>query len=469
LETFLSAGIDIGTTTTEVVFSRLAVENTGGAAPKIEIVKKEIIYKSPIFFTPLLSQDEIDGKAVFEIIRKEYAAAGLKPEDVSTGALIVTGETALKKNAREISALAASLAGDFVVAAAGADFEAALAGKGSGAAALSFESGKKVLNMDVGGGTTNMALFEDGALADTGNYYIGGRHIKVSGGKVYYISDKMQALLARSGIDLKIGDELKSETAGRIAALLCWALEEAAGLTPASELSDMLVVDHGLAKRLEPDIFTFSGGVAECVNNAYPDFAFGDLGVFLGRAIAKTRFFWRGKTVKRTAETIRATVIGAGNFSTVLSGSTVEYRGVTFPVKDVPSARLNFYCGTDGLEEKAREAAARFESLPAICFRGPENPSFGEIRDAARALSNATKGREGLPIFISETDIAKALGQEFGRIDKRPFLFVDSVFASDGDFVGFGKPVAGGKALPVTVKTLIFDREQGAGSGKDKY
>ena len=159
-EEILSAGIDIGTSTTQLVFSRMILQNTGGFGriPQIKVVSKEVIYESEIYFTPLSSREEIDGERVHEIIKKEYEKAGVCPADLATGAVIITGETSRKRNAESVVRAIADVAGEFVVATAGADLESVLAGKGAGAADLSQKTGKRVVNLDIGGGTTNMCL-----------------------------------------------------------------------------------------------------------------------------------------------------------------------------------------------------------------------------------------------------------------------------------------------------------------------
>ena len=77
-ETILSVGIDIGTSTTQLIFSRLTIENLASnyTVPRISIVNKEVFYRSGIYFTPLKSQTEIDAAKVKEIIRREYEKAG---------------------------------------------------------------------------------------------------------------------------------------------------------------------------------------------------------------------------------------------------------------------------------------------------------------------------------------------------------------------------------------------------------
>ena len=129
-EELLSVGIDIGTSTTQLIFSKIIVENMASSysVPRIVIVDKEIIYRSEIYFTPLISLRESDGLKVRDIIQKEYKKAGIDPSKIDTGAVIITGETARKENAEEVLTTLSGLAGDFVVATAGPDLESIISG-----------------------------------------------------------------------------------------------------------------------------------------------------------------------------------------------------------------------------------------------------------------------------------------------------------------------------------------------------
>ena len=134
MSSILSVGIDIGTTTTQLIFSRLTIQNEGTAysVPRFAITEKEILYRSRIHFTPLLSDTVIDAEGVRKIIDAEYTASGFDRTDIQTGAIIITGETARKENARDVLSALSGYAGDFVVATAGPALESVLAGKGSG-------------------------------------------------------------------------------------------------------------------------------------------------------------------------------------------------------------------------------------------------------------------------------------------------------------------------------------------------
>ena len=202
----LSVGIDIGTSTTQLIFSRLTIENRASSytVPRIDIVDKEVVYRSKIYFTPLRSATEIDAEAVKQIVREEYQAAGMTPEMLRTGAVIITGETARKENANEV-------AGDFVVATAGPDLESVLSARGAGTDALSKEKRTAIANVDIGGGTSNIAVYEKGVLRGTCCLDIGGRLIKVENGRISYIFPKIQALAAANGISLAVGDRAYPE------------------------------------------------------------------------------------------------------------------------------------------------------------------------------------------------------------------------------------------------------------------
>lgn len=463
-ETILSAGIDVGTSTTQIIFSRMTIQNTGGfgSVPKIEIVDKEIIHESEIYFTPLLSENEIDGDKVSDIVMSEYKKANLTPDMLTTGAVIITGESSRKSNARSVTEALSETAGNFVVATAGPDLESVLAGKGSGAARLSEETGKTVANFDIGGGTTNICLFRDGAAIDTACLDIGGRLIKVDeSGRVTYIAQKLKKLADMSGISVSIGDILTSETAENICREMTEVIEQSAGLRKTDSRLELMITNHGMKSGIVPDIITFSGGVADCMGySGEKQFPYGDIGVFLGHAVAASPLLTE-RMSETAEETIRATVIGAGNFSMEVSGSTIEYTFGSLPIKSIPVSRIKLETAEDipSVAEQIRKGLSRYENrLTAISMKGLPCPSFKEIEAMADAVCAGAEGSDqSVLIIIIEADIGKALGQALKRrIKDRDFICVDGISCSDGDFIDIGEPLAHGKVLPVIVKTLIF-------------
>lgn len=463
-ETILSAGIDVGTSTTQIIFSRMTIQNTGGfgSVPKIEIVDKEIIHESKIYFTPLLSENEIDGDKVSDIVMSEYKKANLTPDMLTTGAVIITGESSRKSNARSVTEALSETAGNFVVATAGPDLESVLAGKGSGAARLSEETGKTVANFDIGGGTTNICLFRDGAAIDTACLDIGGRLIKVDeSGRVTYIAQKLKKLADMSGISVSIGDILTPETAENICREMTEVIEQSAGLRKPDSRLELMITNHGMKSGIVPDIITFSGGVADCMGySGEEQFPYGDIGVFLGHAVAASPLLTE-RMSETAEETIRATVIGAGNFSMEVSGSTIEYTFGSLPIKSIPVSRIKLETAEDipSAAEQIRKGLSRYENrLTAISMKGLPCPSFKEIEAMADAVCAGAEGSDqSVLIIITEADIGKALGQALKRrIKDRDFICVDGISCSDGDFIDIGEPLAHGKVLPVIVKTLIF-------------
>lgn len=463
-ETILSAGIDVGTSTTQIIFSRMTIQNTGGfgSVPKIEIVDKEIIHESEIYFTPLLSENEIDGDKVSDIVMSEYKKANLTPDMLTTGAVIITGESSRKSNARSVTEALSETAGNFVVATAGPDLESVLAGKGSGAARLSEETGKTVANFDIGGGTTNICLFRDGAAIDTACLDIGGRLIKVDeSGRVTYIAQKLKKLADMSGISVSIGDILTPETAENICREMTEVIEQSAGLRKTDSRLELMITNHGMKSGIVPDIITFSGGVADCMGySGEKQFPYGDIGVFLGHAVAASPLLTE-RMSETAEETIRATVIGAGNFSMEVSGSTIEYTFGSLPIKSIPVSRIKLETAEDipSAAEQIRKGLSRYEKrLTAISMKGLPCPSFKEIEAMADAVCAGAEGSDqSVLIIITEADIGKALGQALKRrIKDRDFICVDGISCSDGDFIDIGEPLAHGKVLPVIVKTLIF-------------
>ena len=171
----ISAVIDIGTTTTQIVFSKLLMEEKRGYGliSQVSIKSKQAIYKSPIYETPLLNMEQIDAEGINKLVEKSYEEAGLTEADVDTGAIIITGETARKRNAKKVIEAIADYVGHFIAYAAGGHLESILAGKGSGAEKLSKDTGKIVVNFDIGGGTTKIACFRSGELIGTACLLIG--------------------------------------------------------------------------------------------------------------------------------------------------------------------------------------------------------------------------------------------------------------------------------------------------------
>ena len=177
----ISVGIDVGTTTTQIVFSRLQVQDVArlGQVPRLQVNAKDVLYQSPITFTPLLSPEEVDVPALTAIVREEYRRAGFASDEVETGAVIVTGEIARARNANAILKALAPLAGDFVVTVAGPNVESQIAGRGGWCGGLfggTLRAGHQCgyrrryrQRRDLPGGTTSLLLGAGRGRAATGH------------------------------------------------------------------------------------------------------------------------------------------------------------------------------------------------------------------------------------------------------------------------------------------------------------
>ena len=453
-DSLISLGLDVGTTSTQMIFSRLTVENRAGSfsVPELEIARREILYRSPIHFTPLLSESLVDAPALRRIVDREYAQAGLTRQDVSTGAIIITGETSRRENARAVLEELSGYAGDFVVATAGPDLESILAAKGAGAVDHSRSTGKTVLHMDIGGGTSNLALIREGSITATGCLNAGGRLVKFDDTRrITYLSPAVTSLTS-----LRCGDPATPESLAPLAQTLTHTLEMAAGLRPADDrLTQLWTKETGVTtwetwlRDLPGDLtLSFSGGVADCIQAPLPLETFGDLGPLLGQTIRKSRLCAGDYLLGR--ETIRATVIGAGSHSTQLSGSTVFHRSMTFPLKNLPVVR------PAKLESAAiREALSRHEGTCVLSFPGMQQPSYAEISALADLLCRSIPSEK---VYLAmETDMAKALGQALAlRLPRAEILSIDRIRRAPDSFLDVGAPV--GPALPVGVKTLILSQ-----------
>ena len=442
-DTLLSVGLDVGTTSTQMVVSRLTVHNRAGAfaVPEMEIRQREILYQSPVHFTPLLEGNRMDAAALRHLVEQEYRSAGISREDVDTGAVIVTGESSRTENAAAVMEALADLAGNFVVAAAGPDLESVLAAKGAGAVDYSERTGETVLHMDIGGGTSNLALIRRGEITATGCLNVGGRLIRTHDGVITCISPVLQGIFHG-----KVGERLQKDDATQLARRLTEALEMAAALRPGDGLLERLTTREAagklpLAAPGEDITLSFSGGVADCIGRELPWQQFGDIGPMLGQAIRHSALC-AGKYMLGS-QTIRATVIGAGCHSTQLSGSTVFCQNVRLPLKNIPVILEQ--------HQRGQHEGAVFLALPGL-----QSPTYEQLCSLAASLAALPP-----PIYLClEQDMAKALGQllalRLGR--EAEILCLDRIRVHPGDYLDVGAPL--GCAFPVVVKTLVLQKHK---------
>ena len=475
-EKILSVGIDIGTSTTQVVFSKLQMDNAGGyfSVPRVAIVDKEVVYKSEVYMTPLKTDVLIDTDALRDIVAAEFRKAGYRPEDTDSGAVIITGESARKENSDAVLKSLSDFAGDFVVSAAGPDMESLIAGKGSGAWQYSMDHHCRVANLDIGGGTTNVVLFEDGETLARGCLDIGGRLICMNPqGIITKVSPAAAVMAQAAGVSVSVGDRCDELKLTAVTRQMAAALNAYLGVgTKDIDASLRQIKTPGSSDFPVPEkvqaVF-FSGGVADLIYHESADtWAYGDIGVLLGRAIRESRLFTDFQKME-PGETIRATVVGAGTYTTTISGSTITYSDDIFPLKNIPVIKL---------DEELQEACFAGETEPVIrriqwvlgqndeehfilAMPGKRNPGYMEMKRASASIRQIMDRVQppGEPILlVIESDIAKAMGQMIRQQPdlKRQVVAIDSIHVEDGEYVDMGKPMMNGMVIPVVVKTLIF-------------
>lgn len=467
--TLNSIGIDIGTTTTQMVLSRLTLVNVmpGTQVPKIQITRKSVVYMGDVYITPFLDRNRVDGRTLRSIIAREYERAGIRPCDVDTGAVIITGETAKKENAAEIVHALAEFAGEFVVATAGPDLESIIAGKGAGAEELSRQQRICVANLDIGGGTSNIAFFNRGVCIGTACVNVGGRLLEVDSltRRLTYISPPAQQLI--SHIEQKTGRRLfpahlaeDEQTAIR----LC--LDEMVGCVdrvlfhqPPEPGDEALIMTDQLPG-VSLDGIIFSGGVARYIYQPQPEnwWLHGDVGPLLAEAYINSRAY-KTLQVFQGEETIHATVLGAGIHTVNISGSTVTVSKNALPLRNVPAIYPEITtAGTWTWVNLARNYDNSLYRTFALIVPPLPDTDFSTIVTFARYLANELVQIPGSPkVIVAQQDIAKVLGQSLRcLLPDQDIVCLDGVELKFGDFLDIAKPLPHEEAVPVIVKTLVF-------------
>jgi len=469
-----SVGIDVGTTTTQIVFSRLDLADVArpGQIPHMAITGREVLYRSPIVFTPLADRETVDAARLNEIIRREYAAAGMDPARIETGAVIITGETAKKKNADEIVRALAGLAGEFVVSVAGPHVESLIAGRGAGASQYSQRHYTSVTNVDVGGGSANSVTFRSGVYVAAAAMNIGGRILEIehSTGQIRHIAEPAKAILADCGLTLEVGDKPTLPDLRRFSDRMAdMTLELLEGT--ASSLAQKLYLTQPMPVSGKGSLLMFSGGVGHyyyhpLTPNSVSDVTLhGDVGPLLAESLRLHPAFGAYE-IQPPAETLRATVLGASTQTVTLSGSTIWVEQEILPQRNVPVVRprLAAQLHPAQVAEAIAEAVRRWD-LDTSSDRFAVAVDLNDKLDYAALLqlaSGLSEFAETLPaekplIVILERDYARALGQTVkGLMPKRPLLVIDQVQLTEGDTIDISTPLMDGRIVPLSVKTLAF-------------
>ena len=479
----VSVGIDIGSSGTQVIFSRIKLRRMGEElSSRYVVVERETLFQSPVALTPYQSETRIDEAALGAIIDQAYAGAGMHPDDIDTGAVILTGEALRRENAQAIAAVLAEQGGEFVCATAGHHMESMLAAYGSGAARVSHDAGHGVLNIDIGGGTTKLALVDAGKVKGTAALHIGGRLMVVDeGGRIVRLDPAGQYHAQQAGFNWHLGEYVTRAQMEAVADWMAGALLQAltGGVPDAVQrlyLTDPLA-DSGGVKGV-----MFSGGVAEYVYGRETR-DFNDMGMLLGRALRRRidggALAW---PVLDAGECIRATALGASEYSVQLSGNTtyISSPGRLLPRRNLQVLQPEFQCGAeidpDALALAVRAHFQAFDLVEgdaevALAFRWSGPPSYVRIAAFAAGIVKAmvsTLAQKKPLYLILDGDLAHTLGNLLREeMDvASDILVIDGVVLWDFDYIDLGRIRMPSQTVPVTVKSLVFSQDPRTATGK---
>jgi ethanolamine utilization protein EutA len=421
-----------------------------------------VIHRSDVLFTPYSSEQRIDTDAIAKFIERSYAEAGWSPDDVDTGAVITTGEAARKENASAIVQLFSAQAGKFVCATAGHHLESLLAAHGSGAVAHSRDPATPlVLNVDIGGGTTKLAVCRDGRVEETAALDIGARLISWDkAGTIRSVTRAGARVASQAGVKIAVGDQNDDRVldvmAGRLADL-------ALRIPTGKDFDDASIwLTEPLVARGPFHTIVFSGGVGEYINGLQ-NAEFGDLGLRLGRAIQNRLAEFE---VLRPVESIRATCIGASQYSVQVSGDTLFLSDPSLlPLRDLAAVAVRPDTpNASAIADEIRRGITRLEREDgrfALAIRWRHGPAYPALRELCAGIADGTRDLLGATrplVVVLDADFAGICGQmlrdELGV--HAPIICVDQIALSDLDFIDIGAVVTASSVVPVVVKSLVF-------------
>jgi ethanolamine utilization protein EutA len=475
--TLVTVGIDIGSSGTQVIFSRINLRRYGeDLTSRYYVVSRETLFQSPVALTPYASDERIDDAALGAIIEEAYAAAGVAPRDIDTGVVILTGEALRRENAEAIAALLAEQGGDFVTATAGHHMESMLAAYGSGASKLSYDQSKRILNVDIGGGTTKLGIVENGDVTVTAALHIGGRLQVVDDiGRLVRLDPAGKFHARQAGFFWSRGDVLSPAQLDKVAASMADLLVAALTQRPLPHALEPLYLTDPIAEFGRIDGIMFSGGVGEYVYGR-EDRDFGDMGRRLGRAIRSRidagALPW---PLLPAGECIRATALGASEYSVQLSGNTsyISKPGELLPRRNLQVLQPSYVCeesiDADKLAKAIRGHFTAFDLIEgegevALALRWRGAPSYERILAFAEGIRHglATTIERRKPLYIMlDGDVAQTLGAILREelLIESEILAIDGLVLRDFDYIDLGRIRMPSFTVPVTIKSLLFSED----------
>ncbi len=464
-----SVGVDIGSSTSHLVFSRLLLERLDN---RYVVTEREVFHESDVLLTPYAADMTIDAVKLGAFVDAQYKAANIEPDAIDTGALILTGVAVRRRNARAIGELFASQAGKFVSVSAGDALETTLAAFGSGGVARSIRDAAVVMNIDIGGGTSKIAVAEKGDVVEITAIDVGARVIALDAkGNVERIEEAGKRFAAEAGVPLSLGQPLSAADAKKIAERMADRLFEAVSQTELSAETASLLRLDALKNRQRPEKVMFSGGVSEYIYGREAA-AFGDLGPMLGAAIRARVEGWRGVEIVVPDQGIRATVVGASQYTVQVSGSTIFVTPAsTLPLRSVPAITPDLPLGTEDLVPDDIAAAIKVSLRKldlheghqpvAMCYRFEGSATFQRLDDFCAGVAKGLSAilAKGHPlVLVGDSDVGGLVGIHAHEEAKLtcPVVSIDGINLKEFDFVDIGAILPSSGAVPVVIKSLVF-------------
>ena len=463
-----SVGVDIGSSTTHLVFSRLELRLEG---TRYRVTRREVLNESEILLTPYVDDTRIDVEALEAFINQQYKQAGIKRDDVDTGALILTGVAVRRRNARAIAELFAAEAGKFVAVSAGDGLEATMAGHGSGAVGHSAKTGGVVLNIDIGGGTSKFAICNNGRVQEVTAMDVGARLLAFDKeGAVVRIEEAGRKHAAWADIKVGLGEKISQENlrvmvSGMVEKLLAVLKPE-----PLSDHTKGLLRLPPLSYRGEIDSLMFSGGVSEFIYNREKT-SFGDLGPLIAEEIHR-RMPELGMLVMEPTARIRATVIGASQYTIQVSGNTIFISPEdAVPVRNIPVVAPAFNFDGEDIDQNAvvlavQNALRRLDLLTgrqpvALSFQWRGSATFARLKSFCSGVAKGLQEilAKGHPLtLVNDGDIGGIVGLHFQEelAVENPIISIDGIALNDFDYIDIGALIPSSGSVPVVIKSLIF-------------
>lgn len=464
-----SVGIDVGSATSQVLFSKLELHRLGSQlSSRYVVVSREVLHRSPVHLTPYSDDLHIDEHQLRSLVADAFRQANLTSKEIDTGAIILTGEATRRENARAIAELFAAESGAFVCVTAGHHIEATLAAYGSGAVKLSRDQRARILNIDVGGGTTKLAVVEDGEVVQTAALHVGGRLAAVDlDGVLIRLEPAGREIAAAADVRWQLGEVVEPGSIETVCERMAEAVVAAANGVGSQDVVSLLLTE-GLRGPSTYDAVMFSGGVSEYIYG-HKSKSYGDLGRALGRALA-VRVQELPGPLRPASGGIRATVLGASQYTVQVSGNTIYVSATELlPLQNLQVVYPKIPLGetidptevADAIQRHVAKVQVDVLGDVAFAFGWDGAPSFVRLNALVRGIETALADRlaAGLPLcLLFEGDIARTVGamlkEDHGHAND--ILCIDGVTVTDFEFIDVGAVLEKSQTVPISIKSLIF-------------